>query len=74
MEYRNLYEVRFETKKCGLQSWVINIEAYNAKQARERAEELWNEDIIYYNMHQFHIRVKRLADTEEFKYHYFHRI
>lgn len=68
---KKCYEVRFDTKKGFPKSWVIHVEATTAKEAKEMVFKMWNNDSRLNDMHMFHVQVKKLKDTEEFKYHYF---
>jgi hypothetical protein len=67
----NFYKVTFDTKKGTETKWRIDVEAATAKEARTKAETLWNETRT---AHMFHIDVKRIKDTEEFLFHYFHKL
>lgn len=68
---KNLYEVRFDTKKGYPKSWVVHVEADNREEAVRNVKTMWEKDSRLNDMHMFHISVRRLKDTEEFKYHYF---
>lgn len=68
---KNCYEVRFDTKKGFPKSWVIHVEATTAKEAKEMVSEMWSKDSRIGGMHRFHVQVRKLKDTEEFKYNYF---
>ena len=68
--YKKLYRVTFITKKGGTKTWAIDMEADNQKEAKSKAIELWRESNTD---HMFHITINRLADDEEFLYHYFTR-
>lgn len=60
MKYKNLYEIRFETKQGG--SWHrhrINLEAYNKREAVELAKQLWYEA---YKPHMFSILCSRIPE------------
>lgn len=63
----NDYRVTFLIKKGGYRYYVIDIPAANRKKAREIAEMRWNR----LDGHMFHLRVRRIKDTEEFLYHWF---
>ncbi len=63
-----LYRVKFVTKVGGWRSWVIDIEANTAKEARAKTEQMWYE---HSKAHVFNIEVRLLKDTEEFLYNYF---
>lgn len=65
------YEVKFDTKKGNPISWIIHVEAKNRKDAIHYAKMMWVEDDRLNGMHMFHVSVRMLKDTEEFKYHYF---
>lgn len=65
------YEITFETKKGYPKSWIINIAASSVKEATEKAKELWSKGSKLNGMHMFHVRARKLKDTEEFSYHYF---
>ena len=65
------YEVRFYTKKGGEQSWIIHVEAKNAKNAKEIAINRWAGDRRFSGMHQFGLKARLLKDDEEFRWHYF---
>lgn len=67
----NSYEIRFDTKKGHPKKWVLHIEAATARDARAKAEEMWSKDKRMNDMHMFHISVRKLRDTEEFRWHYF---
>ena len=66
-----IYEVDFYTKKGGLAHWVVNVEGNTTKEARAKAENMWENDNRLKDMHMFNITVRKLKDDEEFKYHYF---
>lgn len=68
MEY---YEITFDTKKGYPKSWIINITASTVKEAVEKAKEMWAKDSRLSDMHMFHIKARKLKDTEEFLYNYF---
>lgn len=63
------YRVKCETKKDGLQHWVIDISAPSVKEAREKFDKLWDKDA-----HPFNIQIRKLSSTEEFLYHWFSKI
>ena len=65
------YAVRFYTKKGGNQSWIIHVEAKNAKEAKEIAIDKWARDRRFSGMHQFGITVRLLKADEVFCWHYF---
>ena len=67
------YKITFVTKKNGYRNWRIDITADNAKAAREKVEEMWNNRYkLYGNIpHMFHINIKLLKPDEEFLYHWF---
>lgn len=65
------YEITFDTKKGYQKSWIINIEANNRKEAIVKAKTMWESDDRLNEMHMFHISIRKLKDTEEFKYNYF---
>lgn len=65
------YEVTFLTKKGGEKEWVIHIEAENAKEAKNKAKDMWNADKAKSGKHMFNVKVRVLKATEEFLYHYF---
>lgn len=65
------YEITFDTKKGYPKSWIINITASSEKEAVEKAKEFWSKDSRLSDMHMFHIKVRKLKDTEEFLYNYF---
>ena len=65
------YEVRFYTKKGREQSWIIHVEAKNAKEAKEIAIHEWACDRRFSGMHQFGIKVRLLKADEEFRRYYF---
>lgn len=65
------YEIRFATKKGGFKKRVIHIEANTTKEAKEKMLTMWSADSRFEGMHAFHIDVRKLPDTSEFKYHYF---
>ena len=67
----NYYEITFITKKGGEKHWIIHIEAGQTAAAKIKMESMWRSDSRFSDMHQFGIKVRRLRDTEEFKYHYF---
>ena len=66
---KSCYEITFDTKKGGLRSWVIHIEANTRKEAKAIAEENWSK---HHASHMFHVSVRRLRDDEEFLWHWFH--
>lgn len=68
MEY--FYEVTFDTKKNGFNSWIIHVSACNLREARCKVEEMWR---ARHNAHMFYINVRRLKPTDEFLWHWFHR-
>ena len=68
---KKYYEIRFDTKKGLYKSWVIHIEANTANEAKEICSDMWNRDKRLCDMHRFHVTVRCLKETEEFKYHYF---
>ncbi len=63
------YRVTCETKKGGLQHWVIDITASNAKEVKKKFDELWDKDA-----HPFNIQVRKLRGAEEFLYHWFSKL
>lgn len=63
-----LYRVKFLIKRGGKRYYVIDLAADNAKEAKEEAKKMWYND---HSNHMFNIEVRRLNDTEEFKYNYF---
>lgn len=65
------YEVKFDTKKGNPKSWIIHVAADSRKDAIQCAKMMWAGDDRLNGMHMFHITVRMLKDTEEFKYHYF---
>ena len=65
------YEVDFYTKKGGLAHWVVHVEDNTAKEAKEKAKSMWENDKRLKDIHMFNITVRKLKDDEEFKYHYF---
>ena len=65
------YEITFDTKKGYPKSWVLHIEANTAKEAKEKASSMWARDSRLNGMHMFHVNVRPLKDTEEFRWHYF---
>lgn len=65
------YEVTFDTKKGYPKSWVIHVEEQNRNSAIQKIKDMWNKDSRFNDMHMFHVKVRLLKDTEEFKYHYF---
>lgn len=67
----NLYEITFDTKKGGCSSWIVNVEAKNLKEAKQKAEEMWR---AWNTKHMFHIKARRLKDNEEFLYYWFKEI
>ena len=68
---KHMYRINFIVKKGGYKDYVIDVEADNLKEARGIVESLWYENS---SAHMFHIKVRRLKDTEEFLYNYFKRI
>lgn len=54
-------------KGNGYTVWYPDIPAANRKKAREIAEMRWNR----LDGHMFHMKVRRIKDTEEFLYHWF---
>ena len=65
------YEITFDTKKGYPKSWVIHVEAQNRNSAIQKVKDMWDKDSRFNDMHMFHVKVRLLKDTEEFKYHYF---
>lgn len=65
------FEITFDTKKGYPKSWIINIGASNRKEAIEKVKCLWMKDSRLNEMHMFHIKARKLKDTEEFLYNYF---
>lgn len=67
-----LYRVNFDREKGIFAHYAIDIEAHNRDEARKIAESMWREYFFGYNVpHMFHLKVRKLKDTEEFLYHYF---
>lgn len=66
------YRVEFDTKKGGDRHWVFDIMAGTAKFAKVDAEGRWYD--WRPDMHMFHVTVRRLKDTEEVLYNWFHRV
>lgn len=65
------YEITFATKKGGEKHWVIHVEASQANAALIKMRAMWRTDNTLCKMHQFHVQIRKLNDTEEFLYHYF---
>lgn len=70
-KYKNSYRVTFLIKKGGYKNYVLDIEAYNLKEAKNIAETMWYE---HNDSHMFHIEVRPLRYDEEFLYNYFVRL
>lgn len=68
MKIKSIYEITFLTKKGGEKSWIINVEASTAKEAKAQAMEMWYKD---HTAHAFDVQVRKLKDTEEALYNYF---
>lgn len=69
---KKMYRVSFDKKKYGFAHYVIDVETESKEQARACAEALWDKHFGYADVpHMFHVKVRRLKDTEEFLYHYF---
>ena len=65
------YEITFDTKKGYPKSWIINISASNKHEAVEKVKSMWLKDSRLSDMHMFHIKARKLKETEEFRYNYF---
>ncbi len=50
---KHVYRINGLTKKGGFRYWTIDLEADNAKEAIDRAKELWPS-----NAHLFHIKAR----------------
>lgn len=61
MKYKNLYEITFKTRNNGWHKHLIHIEAYNMKEAKETAKELWYEN---YMPHMFSIEIRKVPLDE----------
>lgn len=73
---KKLYRVNFDRKKGFYAHYVIDIEAANRDEAKEIAKKMWAEHfggcVAAPNM--FHLKVRKLKDTEELLYNYFKRL
>ena len=72
---KKMYRVNFDRKKGFYAHYVIDIEAANRDEAKEIAKKMWAEHFNERDVpNMFHLKVRKLRDTEEFLYHYFKRI
>lgn len=55
MRYKNLYEISFQIKKSGWKKYTIHIEAFNKRDAIQKAKELWYD---VYDSHMFSIEAR----------------
>ncbi len=65
------YKITFMTKKGKELIWTLHTGAPTAKEAIQKAKDMWNSDVNLGHMHMFHVKARALRDSEEFKYHYF---
>ena len=65
------FEITFDTKKGYPKSWIINITAPNKSKAVEKVKEMWLKDTRLNDMHMFHIKARKMNDSEEYLYNYF---
>lgn len=70
---KNSYVVTFDTKKGGLQSWILHVEAPTRLTAIAKCREMWESDPNLSDMYQWNMTVRRMLPTEEFAWHYFHK-
>lgn len=61
MRYKNLYEITFQIKRNGWRKYVIHLEAYSMKEAKETAKKLWYEN---YKPHMFSIEIRKVPLDE----------
>ena len=61
MKHKNLYEITFQFKRGAWHSRLIHLEAYNMKEAKEAAKQLW---YGAYEPHMFNIEVRRVQPGE----------
>ena len=61
MKFKNLYEITFQTKRGSWTRHLIHLEAFNAKEAKELAKELW---YGAYAHHMFNIETRRIPEDE----------
>lgn len=72
MRYKNLYEISFQIKKSGWKKYTIHIEAFNKKDAIQKAKELWYD---VYDSHMFSIEARRVPLDESIDMkHWFVRV
>ena len=71
MEYLKGYRVKFDTKKGGLKTWVIDIFAKNKAEARRLVESYWYDSGR--GEHMFHIEVFVLTKIS-FDYAWFSQV
>ena len=71
MNIPKYWTITFDIKKGGFAKYCINIEAYSAKEAKLKAENMWKE---YSTAHMFHILARELEDDKEFLYHWFKKL
>lgn len=72
---KKLYRVNFDRKKGFYAHYTIDIEAENMDEAKEISKKMWAEhfDSCVAVPNMFHLKVRKLKDTEEFLYNYFKR-
>lgn len=61
MKFKNLYEITFQIRRNGWHGKLIHIEAFNMKEAKQLAKDLWYEA---YEPHMFGIQVRRIPLDE----------
>ena len=64
----NCYEIRFYTTKYADYSWVIQLFAENAEDAKEIVVQRWANDSLYGRFHQFGLSVRPFTFKGQLQY------
>ena len=61
MRYKNLYEISFYIRRNGWKKFLINLEAFNQKEAIQLAKDHWYK---YHDEHMFSIKIRNIPLDE----------